>query len=645
MADKDQGQQVKPIPFPGGVAGKEALQGATFGFGEEMLAGGRSLIPGQPSYEQSVKAEREQLRKFESESPGGAMAAQLGGAVIPAIATAGMAEVPTVMRVGGNLALSALQKYAPQFAARLPEFIKSGVTGVEVGMKAGAGGAEKMADVPGEMATGGVIGGPVGATGRIVVDALAPAFRNLFGSVDKIAAQKIKNALEADKTTPEELMKRLQESGRKGQATLSDVGGENLRALMRVGTNVPGETRETATKFLNERQANQFARINQDVEETMLGSKSADVNSLKRALDTIRKSASDPLYKQANEVKITNTQELADLLKRMPDSVLDAGRRIYKTEGIPVPKLPGKVDEVVESVILDSQGNVIKSKLKPDTNDFRIYDLVKRGLDEAIEGQQDKLTRQFTSYGRALVDLKKQYLDYLDKANPSYGAAREMWAGPTRAQRLIDEGRYMFSADPSALNYKMSTLSPSDKQYFRLGAAQAVKETLAGKRDMVDKATALFATPRNRELLRPIFTSQAAFNEFSKRMETEMAMSRTRGYMLPTAGSKTTGLATDIGEFGGGAEQGALPKLLTGDFGGAALQLAPGVYGKTTGMTPEVASALQKSLLSPMVDRQNFIKQIAEARRASDLARRRQAASAKALTVPLAIPGATEQNR
>jgi hypothetical protein len=162
---------------------------------------------------------------------------------------------------------------------------------------------------------------------------------------------------------------------------------------------------------------------------------------------------------------------------------------------------------------------------------------------------------------------------------------------------------------------------------------------------MVDKATALFATPRNRELLRPIFSSQAAFNEFSKRMESEMAMARTRGYLLPTAGSKTTGLATDIGEFGGSAEQGALPKMLTGDFGGAALQLAPGVYGKTTGMTPEVASALQKSLLSPMVDRQSFIKQIAEARKASDLARRRQAAGAKAVTVPLAIPGATEQNR
>ena len=69
------------------------------------------------------------------------------------------------------------------------------------------------------------------------------------------------------------------------------------------------------------------------------------------------------------------------------------------------------------------------------------------------------------------------------------------------------------------------------------------------------------------------------------------------------------------------------------------------LYGKTTGMTPEVAASLQKSLLSPMVDKDSFVKQIAAARQASDLARRRQAAGAKALTVPLTIPGATEQNR
>ena len=68
-------KEVKPIP--GGPVLKEALQGATLGFGEEALAGLRSMIPGQPSYPEVVKAEREELRKFESESPGGATTAQL----------------------------------------------------------------------------------------------------------------------------------------------------------------------------------------------------------------------------------------------------------------------------------------------------------------------------------------------------------------------------------------------------------------------------------------------------------------------------------------------------------------------------------------------------------------------------------------
>ena len=38
-------KEVKPIP--GGPVLKEALQGATLGFGEEALAGIRSMIPGE----------------------------------------------------------------------------------------------------------------------------------------------------------------------------------------------------------------------------------------------------------------------------------------------------------------------------------------------------------------------------------------------------------------------------------------------------------------------------------------------------------------------------------------------------------------------------------------------------------------------
>jgi len=132
---------------------------------------------------------------------------------------------------------------------------------------------------------------------------------------------------------------------------------------------------------------------------------------------------------------------------------------------------------------------------------------------------------------------------------------------------------------------------------------------------------------------------------FANRMETEQAMSRTRGYMLPTAGSKTAGLGVDIGEFGGEAESGALSKLFRGDIPGAALQLAPGVYGKTTGMTPPVASSLQKTLLTPGVTGKTFADQIKAARLAAARGERQREAITKGLTVPYAIPGATEQNR
>jgi len=615
-------KEIKPIP--GGPVLKEALQGATLGFGEEALAGIRSMIPGQPSYPEAVKAEREELRKFESESPGGAVAAQLGGAILPAVATAGLAEVPTALRVGGNLAMSALEKYAPTFATKLPGFLKSAVTGAETGIKAGVGGAESMEKAPEEAAMGGLVGGALGAGGRILVDTAAPAFKNLFGNPDKIAAKKIADALEADKTTPEQLMSKMKSAGKGADVTLSDVGGENLRALMRVATNVPGETRQTATEFLNQRQLDQFNRISKDVEQTMIGKKGVDVNKLKRDLDAVRKSASEPFYKSANAAEVRVTPELQGLLQRMPNEVVNYGKKIYQVEGLKVPPIPGKVGTIA-------------------SKDFRIYDLVKRGLDEAIEKEQNPLTGQFSSYGKSLIDLKTQYLGYLDNANPDYGKARALWAGPTRSTRMIDKGRKVFSMDPTNVGFEISKLTPEDKQYFQLGAAQAVKEALSGKRDMLDKATAIFATPKARELLRPIFPSEDAFRVFANRMETERAMSGTRGYMLPTAGSKTAGLTTDIGEFGGKAETGALSKLITGDIGGAALQLAPGVYGKTTGMTPPVATSLQKSLLTPGVKGKDFADEVRRAREAAERGERMRQGVTKALTVPYAIPGATEQ--
>ena len=626
MADK----QVQPIP--GGPELKEALQGLTFGFGEEGLAGVRSMIPGQPSYEESVKAERQQLREYEESDPLKAAGYQMAGAVAPAIVTGGMGAVKALQpaakvaeRVGGmvsDLTLKAIEKYSPGLYQSLPEFIKMGISGAEIGGKFGAGGAEKIEDVPQAVLGGTVTGGTAGAALGGIVNVAGPAFRTLFGNPETQAARKIAAALEADKTTPEELIEKMNKSGKGADVTVTDVAGENVRSLMRTAAAVPGPARQEVTQFLNDRQANQYSRIIKDVEQTITGKRGVDINALKQDLDAIRKAAADPLYKQANNAVMVVTPELKTLLQRMPDEVLSFGKKIYKTDGLKIPPLPGKVGSV-------------------NSQDFRIYDLIKRGLDDAIEKEQQ--LGKYNPIGVSLIKLKNEYLEYLDKANPAYGQARKVWAGPTRSTEMLEKGRDIFKINPTDISFIFNKLTPVEQEYFRLGAAQAVKEALAGKKDMADKASAIFASPKARELLRPIFPSKAAFDVFANRMETEKAMSGTRGFVLPSAGSKTSGVLTDIAEQGGKADVGFVTPLLKGDFQGAALQLAPTIYGKTTGLTPPVTSSIQQSLMTPGTTSKQLAEKLALARKAEEQQRKVTGAMTKGYVAPYALPGALEQ--
>jgi hypothetical protein len=160
---------------------------------------------------------------------------------------------------------------------------------------------------------------------------------------------------------------------------------------------------------------------------------------------------------------------------------------------------------------------------------------------------------------------------------------------------------------------------------------------------MADKASAIFASPKARELLRPIFPSKAAFDVFANRMETEKAMSGTRGFVLPSAGSKTSGVLTDIAEQGGKADVGFVTPLLKGDFQGAALQLAPTIYGKTTGLTPPVTSSIQQSLMTPGTTSKQLAEKLALARKAEEQQRKVTGAMTKGYVAPYALPGALEQ--
>ena len=87
-----------------GTAVRSGLQGATFGFGDEIVAGAAAALDPNADYEQYVKAERDRLELGRQQFPKTAMASEIGGAVVApgaAIGAMGAAKLPVRMAAGG----------------------------------------------------------------------------------------------------------------------------------------------------------------------------------------------------------------------------------------------------------------------------------------------------------------------------------------------------------------------------------------------------------------------------------------------------------------------------------------------------------------------------------------------------------------
>ena len=86
--------------------GKQVLTGTTLQFGDEIVAGVRSFVENEP-YEKSLKDVRTEMKTFEKEQPEVSTVAQIGGSLIPFLATRGrtpIATLPGAMGTGTAIA-------------------------------------------------------------------------------------------------------------------------------------------------------------------------------------------------------------------------------------------------------------------------------------------------------------------------------------------------------------------------------------------------------------------------------------------------------------------------------------------------------------------------------------------------------------
>ena len=576
-------------------------QGALLGFGDEIEAGLRTGFGLLGDYDKTVGDVRSNVKDFAKENPMTALAAEIGGGLI----TGGVGGARAAGTAVGRKVLE-----------------KAGTTGLAAGIGAAEGAIAGVG--AGEDAASRTVGGLVGAGAGGVLGGAAPAavgaiksgVNRVRSTVSDKAARDIADikalqAIEEANMTPEKVISGLDETQASGvtDSMIPDVAGDATRGLARGASTISGEGRVIAQKALDDRAANLGDEIANDVGGVLAGGKTA------------RQATEEIIERQSRNA--SNDYNAAFYVDGDP-----AGAEVT----VPVSKLKGLLggskmksayeraveDAELEGVPMPKYDDIISGKATGDIS-LRQLHYMKMGLDGAIEtgARQGSLA---SNTKRLLVGRKNEFLKLLDDAAPqidgesSYKIARNKFAGDAALRDAIEEGKKFMSGDPDELAGIVGKMSESEKEAFRIGVAQAVRNSVDSAADLADAGKRIFGSEKKRKALRAAFPDDATFNAFEKRMKARAEQVTTRGYG-PRAGSPTEPRRQDVNNLAERAD--AVTSLLMGNPLPAARSLAGRVTDRAT-TSGRVGRFLSQDLFStdPVAQR-DFLERLI-ARRAAE---------------------------
>jgi hypothetical protein len=509
------------------------LQGATLNFSDELLGTLNSVFGKKPGViskaakeagygeisprEAGVGLERLALEQRASEMPIGSIGEQIAGGAIPAIISKGTSLPLT-------LGKAAIQGF------------KSGVIG---GFGAGEGGPTEQLT---SAAIGGVSGGAAAPAlqlgARVVKNVSQPIIKSMFAEPDvtglKAGRDLVKEALKSDVGSVDEAINLvLQNSGK--PYTLADIG-PNTRAYLDAVSLIPSPAKQTAKKFLEQRDKGLSARLTSDL-QSAFGTTASFFDEF-NALKTARTDLGKKMYANAFKKQVPVNRELTDLLGRPSmQQAYTRGIDIAKEKGIKVPNL-----------VVNAQGQLVtaENKLVPAV-DTEFLHFVKMGLDDLVYTGKTPTSGIGSTQLNSIKDTRTKFLNYIDKNNSSYKSARNYWADDTATMDAMQEGRKFLKANPDQLKADIKNMSTSEKEAFRLGAMSDLIERVGGQStDTVVPMTAnvarnILKDPKRVALIKATFPDNELgknkFNQFIKNFQTEMDMKATSGQVL--AGSQT----------------------------------------------------------------------------------------------------------
>jgi hypothetical protein len=487
--------------FATGLA-RQAGQGATLGFADEIEARVRSAFGGGPyqAVRDRVRAANEQ---FQQENPGTALAANIAGGLLTGGAAASAAK-------GAGALGRAARVLAPRVDAgasvgrRIGQAARvGGVTGA----LGGAGVAKEMGDVPESAVTGGAIGAAGGAA-LAGAGELFRGVRNMAGQVGQKGEQQgvIRRAIQAE--TPEQAgARRVLRAAQRGGQSLDDLAAASDAApeaaalfeaipdeqgtrLARIMRNT-GRRRDATDAALAERSAETPAMWSRTVSRETGLPAPRDAQAVMQEARREAVDASSPLFAQANALPDVTDDTVGEVVNTLGAMREFGPRAVRRAETLATARGDTFPRQFVQDAVPDQPSAILgpdgmPARITPGTPAQpapvpvrNVLDL-RRGLDEVIgemdaQGESPAILRELQGMRARLDAIAKGAGDVVRDADAAY-------AGPmARGESFALGQRVEQAGTPEGV--QMLANEARDPEAFRQGAASRLLERAAGTAD------------------------------------------------------------------------------------------------------------------------------------------------------------------
>jgi hypothetical protein len=282
---------------------------------------------------------------------------------------------------------------------------------------------------------------------------------------------------------------------------------------------IPGEGRKTVSQYFRDRVLGASGRLAEGVERSS-GARMGNVVKMVQEIAERRKPPAKQLYQQAY------AHGPVQLDDDVTDIVLTSDARQAWFEGLRRSRLESFTDidkqplPVLYRVTRDASGSEVVELVRAPT--VRDIDIIKRGFDVKIKDAL-RPAKDDKDLARILNNARVKMLALVDQQATDYPKARAFWAGEQGLMDALEAGKQFLRGGDDEYQLALEALNPDEREMYRIGAANAIAESLR-RREGRAVAVNILTDPTAQRRLQALYPDEASWQLMADIVDDEVRL-------------------------------------------------------------------------------------------------------------------------